>query len=69
MRWKYKENYSISSIYLKIYLSDFIQAQYSDKNLMGFLTELVRTKLQNIPNPIELDKSIFPCNESDTNRN
>lgn len=40
-----RNKHSISSIYLKIYLSDFIQAQDSDKIFRGLLKELGKTKL------------------------
>jgi len=63
---KYKEGLSISSIYLKIYLSEYIQAPESDKTLIGFFKELVEVQLKNIKNSVEPHKiMIYPCPEKE----
>ncbi len=62
---KYTEGLSISSIYLKIYLSEFILAPESDRTLLGFLKELSTIQLKNIKNSIEPHKTISPCSEKE----
>ncbi len=62
---KYREDFSISSIYLKIYLSDFILNDYSEKTLLGFLKELVKTQLKDIQNLVEPNKKLSPCTDEE----
>lgn len=62
---KYEECFSITSIYLKIYLSEFIQDQESDKTLFGFFKELVKNQLKEIENFVEPHKPISPCPEKE----
>jgi hypothetical protein len=65
MKWKYNECCSISSIYLKFYLSNLIMMAGNEISLSGFLKELINTQLNNIDNPIEPNKSISACYESE----
>lgn len=62
---KYREYFSISSIYIKIYLSEFIQVQESDRTLVGFLKELIKVQLRGIRNSVEPHKTICPCPEKE----
>lgn len=67
IRCKYEEHFSISSIYLKIYLSEFIKIPESDKTLLGSLKDLARIQLKKLENPVEPQKPIAPCPDKEKN--
>ena len=65
IKCKYRECFSILSFYLKIFLSEFINEEGSDKSVLGFYKKLMKVKLKDIENPVDKKETLEPCSNEE----